>query len=138
MDQGYTILLYEQINGHEVRHAVNVDMLRYCQQTVRGHIEIVRPQFMERPLIMLVNDEGLLRNMKINPAASYLYGTHEHGSPIVGPAMIMKEIMTDDGPDIGFLTKQEAAAIADQLWIAHQWARIFKLGVTEENDANDN
>lgn len=47
---------------------------------------------------MLVNDEGLLRGMTMNPTASALYG-----ELIVGPAVIMKEVMTEDGPDVGGL-----------------------------------
>ena len=42
MEQGYCIVLPEKQNAHKVRHAQDVDLLRYCQQTVKGHIEIVR------------------------------------------------------------------------------------------------
>lgn len=121
MDQGYTVLLYEGKNGHQVMHAEDVDLLRYCQQTVRGHIETVYPKGLKRPYLMVVNYEGRLRNMEINPVASYLYGTQNHGEPIVGPAMILKQIMTDDGPDIGFLTQDEAIHLVIRLGKAHQW-----------------
>lgn len=125
MDQGYTVLLYEGKNGHEVRYAEDVDLLRYCQQAVKGHIEIVYPKGLERPYLMVVNDEGRLRNMEINPVASYLYGTQDHGEPIVGPAMILKQIMTDDGPGIGFLTQDEALHIVIRLGKAHQWCSMY-------------
>ena len=125
MDQGYTVLLYAGKNGHEVGHAEDVNLLRYCQQAVRGHIEIVYPKGLERPYLMVVNDEGRLRNMEINPVASYLYGTQDHGEPIVGPAMILKQIMTDDGPDIGFLTQDEALKIVSRLGKAHLWCSKY-------------
>lgn len=125
MDQGYAVLLYEGTNGHEIRHAEDVDLLRYCQQVVRGNIEIVYPKCMERPYLMVVNEEGWLRNMKINPVASYLYGTQDHGELIVGPALILKQIMTDDGPDVGFLTQEEALHLVVRLGKAHQWCAMY-------------
>ena len=125
MDQGYAVLLHEGKNGHEIMHAEDVDLLRYCQQAVRGHIEIVYPKNVERPYLMVVNEEGRLRNMKINPVASYLYGTQDHGEPIVGPALILKQIMTDDGPDIGFLTQEEALIMEVRLDKAPQWCCMY-------------
>lgn len=59
--------------------------------------EVVRPALMPDKYLMLVDDEGLLKNLPINPTASILYGCLQHGSPICGPALIMKEIVTDDG-----------------------------------------
>ena len=125
MDQGYAVLLYEGKNGHEVRHVEDVNLLRYCQQAVKGHIEIVYPKGLGRPYLLVVNDEGRLSNMEINQVASYLYGTQDHGEPIVGPAMILKQIMTDDGPDIGFLTQEEALNMEVCLDIAHQWCSMY-------------
>lgn len=62
-----------------------------------GFYEVVRPALMPAPYLMLVDEEGLLKNLPINPTASTLYGFLQHGCPICGPALIMKEITTEDG-----------------------------------------
>ena len=120
MADGYVILLYEGRDGHQVQHVgEDRDMLRYLQQSVRGYIEVVYPQNLPKPFLMLVNEEGLLRNMDLNPAACWLYGSQDHGQPIVGPAVICKQIWTDDGPDIGLLTKEDVEEAMTAVWKAH-------------------
>ena len=69
-------------------------------EAVGGTIEIVRPRGLARPYVMIVNDEGLLLDLPLNRLGSLLYRTFEHGSPIVGNVVIMKEGMTSNGPDI--------------------------------------
>lgn len=120
MSEGYVILLYEGRDGHQVQHVgEDRDMLRFLQQSVRGYIEVVYPEKLPKPFLMLVNEEGLLRNMDLNPAACWLYGSEKHGAPIVGPAVICKQIRTDDGPDIGLLTKEDVQEAMGPVWQAH-------------------
>lgn len=70
--------------------------------------EVVCPALMPHPYLMLVDDEGLLKKLPINPTASILYGCLQHGTPICGPALIMKEITTEDGEhDIAPLDGEE-------------------------------
>ena len=72
-------------------------------------VEFVNPQLLERPYALAVDEEGLLKGVTyINPVASYLYKTHIHGNPIVGVAVLIKLVNTDDGPDYVFLQKDEA------------------------------
>lgn len=68
-------------------------------RVVGGYIEIVRPQGLNRPYCMVVNEEGLMHNLPLNRAGSLLYGTQFHGSPIVGDIVIMAEGETDKGID---------------------------------------
>lgn len=53
--------------------------------------EIVKTQLMfnwfKGPIVMLVDEEGLLRNRRFNGVASYMYGAHMHGHPIVGDVL---------------------------------------------------
>lgn len=67
---------------------------------VDGWIENVHPRGLSFPYCMIVNEEGLLRNLPYNAVGSYLYETQKHGSPILGNIVIMKEGMTPEGPDI--------------------------------------
>ncbi|MBR6029233.1 MAG: hypothetical protein IKP40_09075 [Clostridia bacterium] len=76
------------------------------------YFENVYPHGLEDPYMMIVDEEGLLKEKPVvNFFASWLYETHRHGHPIVGDALIMKQIETDDGPEIGGMEKAEAEAI---------------------------
>ena len=46
---------------------------------------------------MIVNDEGLLRNLPLNVFGSLLYGMDYHGNPIVGDIVLIKEGINSDG-----------------------------------------
>lgn len=69
-------------------------------KAVDGWIEIVHPVYLDAPYVMIVNEEGLLKELPENITGSCLYGTFFHGSPIVGNIVIMCEGYTDEGPDI--------------------------------------
>lgn len=58
---------------------------------VGGLIEIVRPRRLERPYIMIVNENFINLRLPLNPVGSYLYCTDEHGHPICGNIIILKE-----------------------------------------------
>ena len=76
-------------------------------------IEIVHPVHLPHPYKMIVDESGALKNLPINPIASVLYGTPTHGWPIVGTALIMKEAMTSDGPDIVSLDDSDIATVRE-------------------------
>lgn len=62
-----------------------------------GWMEIVHPKRLKRPYCMIVNDEGLLRNLPLNVFGSLLYGTDYHGNPIVGDIVLIKEGINSNG-----------------------------------------
>lgn len=64
---------------------------------VGGWMEIVHPKRLKRPYCMIVNDEGLLRNLPLNAFGSLLYGTDYHGNPIVGDIVLIKEGINSNG-----------------------------------------
>ena len=71
---------------------------------------------LNEPYCMVVDEEGLLRDKPmLNIFASYLYGSHEHGQPIVGNALIMRNVRMEDGMHTDWLSKEEAEAIASKL-----------------------
>lgn len=70
----------------------------------------------EKGIIVVCDEMGLLKkDSKINPLASYLYGTHKHGHPIVGDVILMKPVMTSDGPDFDFFEDTEIPALIERL-----------------------
>ena len=84
-------------------------------KAVDGYIEIVHPRRLEFPYCMIVNEEGLLRGLPLNPYGSYLYGTEAHGNPIVGDIVILKEGFVNGEPDLVGLSDEECSTFADQI-----------------------
>lgn len=96
-----------EIRELEVKNGTLWESLR---EVVGGDIERVKPMFLSRGLVMVVNEEGRLRDLPVNPFASLLYGTHLHGTPIVGDVAILGECYRDNGLDFcglsGFLADE--------------------------------
>lgn len=80
-------------------------------KAVGGWTEIVRPRGLERPFCMIVNEEGLCRELPLNMIGSLWYGTPVHGTPIVGNIVVMKEGFRNGELDLVGLTEREAATI---------------------------
>lgn len=87
-------------------------LLDSLQKEVGGYIEVVRPKYLPEGLCMVVDDEGRLKGSAVNNIASVLYGTPEHGQPIVGNAVILREgfvageldfMSLDDGDEVGLM-----------------------------------
>lgn len=101
-------------NALEVRD-FGAPLHKTLSEAVDGYIEIVHPMGLASPLVMIVNDEGLLRGLPMNSVGSKLYGMHIHGNPIVGNIVIMKTGWTDDGPDIVGLDEKEITELTASL-----------------------
>ncbi len=82
---------------------------------VDGWIEIVRPGGLKKPFVMIVNEEGLIKELPVNVVGSLMYGTPVHGSPIVGNIVIMKEGWTDEGKDLLGLSDEEVVTLTNEL-----------------------
>lgn len=80
-------------------------------KVVDGWIEVVHPRGLKHPLCFICNEEGLIRDLPLNPLGSLWYGTLEHGCPIAGNIVVMKEGITEEGPDIVGLTEDEIRQI---------------------------
>ena len=93
----------------------NMDCFWMAKEIGCDWIEIVRPKNLARGYVMIVDEEGLLRGKIINVAGSHLYGTVEHGSPVVGDIMIVREVMGDEGPELAGMEPETANEIARDL-----------------------
>lgn len=80
---------------------------------VGGYIEHVKPARLRHPYCMIVNEEGRLLDLPLNYVGSYFYGTDQHGEPIVGNIVIMKDGHRGGEPDIVGLSDVEAEQIKD-------------------------
>lgn len=111
---------------HAVIDADPADLLSQLQRYVCGHIEIVRSarrwpvvlgDDLDRHLICVVNDEGLLHMMRINEAATWI--TWYPGF-LVGPAVFLREGCNEDGePDLLPLRAEEAQRLAALLTLGN-------------------
>ena len=57
--------------------------LESLQKAVDGYIEIVKPQGLDEPYSLICNEEGMIKNLSINPTASYLYGSTIYGNVVL-------------------------------------------------------
>lgn len=80
-------------------------------EVVGGYIEVVHPRGLREPLCFICNEEGLLEGLPMNLIGSLWYGTQHHGHPIVGNIVVMKEGVTEEGPDIVGLMPDEIEKI---------------------------
>lgn len=73
---------------------INLDFKSYkaIQKEIGGHFETVKTKrlldYFKAPVIMLVDEEGIIKGLPFNAVASGFYGTDEHGQPIVGDAIL--------------------------------------------------
>lgn len=63
--------------------------LKRAQEIVGGYVERVAPR--KTPgILFLCDEEGLLKNKPINQHGCMLYGTEDHGHPIVGDIIVFE------------------------------------------------
>lgn len=81
---------------------IDVDFsdFKSIQRAIGGHFETVHTQLMadyfkDTSVIMLVDEEGLIKGLPENALGSALYGTPQHGYPIVGD-LIFARISGED------------------------------------------
>lgn len=84
-------------------------------EAVGGLIEIVHPRRLKDSYCMVVNEEGLLVGLPINAFGSYLYCSDQHGSPIVGDIVILKEGFVRGERDFVGLEDTEIQTMADDI-----------------------
>lgn len=91
----------------EVKEVTDETMLQVLQDAVDGYIEIVRPfGRCGGHLVMVVNDEGILRHLNPNPIGAMLYG-----DLIAGTIVLLKEGYRNDEPDLIGFTPGECDAV---------------------------
>lgn len=62
------------------------------REEVGGYVELVRTQklrdYFKTKVVMIVDEEGLVKNLPMNPMGCYFYDTDKHGNPIVGDVIL--------------------------------------------------
>ena len=86
--------------------AGNLDCPDLATSIKADWIEVVRPaglkdaRYGSVQIVMIVDEEGVLRDKPMNARASWLYQTHFHGHPIRGDALLVGEGPTDDSGEM--------------------------------------
>ena len=112
-------------NKHHVEE-YGEPLYRTVGETVGGYIEIVHPKGLPSPYCMIVNEEGLIRELPVNLMGSILYQSNIHGSPIVGNIVIMKDGIRDGEPDIVGLDNFDVAKLV--LMLTDKFSTVAKRG----------
>lgn len=76
-----------------------------------GSMEHIVARRLERPYCMIVNGESSMLGLPENKVGCYLYETDEHGYPILGDIIIMKDVWTSEGVDIAGLEDDDIASV---------------------------
>lgn len=97
------VIEFPAVKGHEW----------YAEQIGCEWIEIVHPRGWKYTLV--VDEEGLLNEKEVNPYASMMYGIFEHGEPIVGDALLMKEGIVNGEHDLVGLSAEEVNEAIDTI-----------------------
>ncbi len=95
---------------------------------VGGYIEHVKPARLRHPYCMIINEEGRLLDLPLNPVGSYFYGTDRHGEPIVGNIVVMKDGYRAGEPDIVGLNNDEVRQIKDSIFKLMKTQHLQKKG----------
>lgn len=95
----------------EFAHPLN----RSAGELLGGSIEHLVPRRLERPYCMIVNGEGEMLGLPKNGAGCLLYETDEHGVPILGDVVILKDVWTSDGVEIAGLEEDDIPSVTEIL-----------------------
>lgn len=84
-------------------------------QLVRVHSKTLQ----EEDMVMIVDEEGLLKTKnRCNPVGSVLYGTHEHGHPIVGDVLFARIDRESPERDFADIPPADAERIVAAMQVA--------------------
>lgn len=98
-----------------IQQAIGCDLF----ETVKTDLLV---DFFNQPVMMLVDESGLIKGLKPNAVASYFYGFFEHGQVIVGDVIFAKPM----GEDI--------VAPDDIKWMKEKLIRTYVHILEEEEE----
>ena len=111
----FTVKLDNLNNAFEI-DAGSANFIEFCEKEIGCDvIEIVHPKRLHAPYAIVIDDCGSIHELPINPIASWLYGMDVHGCPILGPALFVKDVMTDGGPDVTLLDADDVKLVSKEL-----------------------
>ena len=98
-------------------------------------VETVHPRNYPDWTLLIDGNSLLKENLQLNVLASVMYGTHEHGSPIMGNALLLKNIITNFGYDTVGLENEDIERAYEMLDKVFLIAKGWELKVRREENA---
>lgn len=83
------------------------EQLEAIHSEIGGFMELVRPRIFADKIVLLVDDEGVLKGKHFNQFASALYGYFRHGTPVVGDVLVVGIQWGDDGEEFCSLSPED-------------------------------
>lgn len=90
-------------------------LYRSAGELLGGGAEHIVPRRLERPYCMIVNGEGEILGLPENRVGCAFYETDEHGIPILGDVVILKDVWTGGGVEITGLEETDIASVTEML-----------------------
>lgn len=97
---------------------IDVDMSNYkeIQAQFGGLFEQVKTpkmfDYFRMPVVMLVDEEGLLKGLPVNLVGCYFYDSLKHGNPIVGDILLCLQV----GCDFEGFDQEQALEVKEQIY----------------------
>ena len=114
----YAVLLSQTDEPAKVIQCTG-DVLKECYRLIGcDTVQLVPgyPDRLPKGYEALCDENTWGKSLFINPLASWIYGADDHGAGIMGNAVVLKVIQTEDGDeDLAFMTEEEATALAEEL-----------------------
>lgn len=106
----YAVKLGLKGQADKIRNQDGLSMADFiCRQVGCSIFEKINVRGLNAGYFLVADEKASFKDYPfINPFGSWLYGFQDHGSPILGIALILKLVDTPEGPDFGFLDEQEA------------------------------
>ena len=111
----YAVKLGTQLDITIIGKKPEQSFLDFCYENIGCQcVEKVNARYLKEPFVLMIDGEGRLKDKSaINFIASYLYGTHEHRTPIVGDAIVV--ILDRQRHDLFCLNIEQAWQVADSM-----------------------
>lgn len=108
------------------------DVVRWCYQQIDCDlVEVVRPKGLPEGMVLVCDEEFLLKDKPVlNPLASYLYGMQDHGNPICGDCVLMREVDGWDGYTLDGLSEEEADGWKHKFMAVAPFAQLLLILTT--------
>lgn len=87
----------------------------YAKQIGCDWIEVVRPKYANDDYMLVLDEEGKLKDNCINLIASSMYGTFDHGDPIVGNCLLLAEKYRNGEIELCGFTYEKACEIKESI-----------------------
>ena len=105
----------------------------FANQIDCDYIQVVRPKYYSDYIIVL-DEEGKLKPNHLNVVASAMYATFEHGDPIVGDCLLVKEGIHNGEYDLVGLSLAEANKVKASIEHDMDTSPKFKAFISENLD----